>query len=823
MKRNTIKRKCLNILKVSVFGLLFLSSNMVEAQVAQNGTLYISNNTYVYLDSGVSNFAFGVSPAVSSSTRTSGTYGRLAFHEGVGFSGAYRNSASDYHFFDGYVSTYSTNDFIFPIGHNSVYAPAKVNATSITGVDAAYYDVAASSMFTSTLGTNVTALLGTGYWNIQRTSGSTANAKITLAWSSNITSLIGSSLNDGGLSIVGHTGVGGTQWVIIPSTVGPGTLAGTGTSTNASGTIATNADVDLSTYKYFTLAAKETCAPVIADNGTTTTWTGSAWDNGTPTELSIAVLGANYAGGSFVANSLSMGVFNVTLTDGQVMEIVKGVTYTSGKVIMSSGASLVQRDDSAAAPMIELTKKTRSLARYNYTYMGSPVEENVFSQLAGAYYSNPADNNRLNNHYKWTAGNETLANTQPYTAWTVLNSGNFVESGEGWISSIASQAPFLNDSFTGQISLKFTGKANNGLVTPPVVVSGSLDVEDSSNYNLLSNPYPSAINANKFLDENVNIDGSLYIWEAKTQPATVGTGYYNQSDFITYTKAGATVPSGFSGVFNGKIASAQGFMVRALSSGNVKFNNCMRLSGSADNNSFFRSSTVNTSAEPVVDRFKLNLTSTTGDFNQVLIAYINGLTTSYNRGYDASRNSTSGSQIFTIMGETNQRLAIDARPAFVNTDVVPLGFTTSSPISSTNFQISIVEKEGVFQNDDVDVFIHDKLNNVYHNFDNGVFNFTASQSELLNRFDVVYQSSTLNNQDFDEVNVMVSLSESSLFLSSKEVIDVAYIFDITGRLINKIKVNDFKYSGNFNHAQGVYIVRVELSNGQSVSNKVINK
>ena len=175
------------------------------------------------------------------------------------------------------------------------------------------------------------------------------------------------------------------------------------------------------------------------------------------------------------------------------------------------------------------------------------------------------------------------------------------------------------------------------------------------------------------------------------------------------------------------------------------------------------------------------------------------------------------------MGETNQRLAIDARPAFVNTDVVSIGFTTTSPISSTNFQISIVDKEGVFQDDNVDVFIHDKLNNVYHNFDNGVFNFTASQSELLNRFDVVYQSSNLNNQDFDEVNVMVSLSESSLFLSSKEVIDVAYIYDITGRLINKIKVNDFKYSGNFNHAQGVYIVRVELSNGQSVSNKVINK
>ena len=240
-----------------------------------------------------------------------------------------------------------------------------------------------------------------------------------------------------------------------------------------------------------------------------------------------------------------------------------------------------------------------------------------------------------------------------------------------------------------------------------------------------------------------------------------------------------------------------------------------------DNNNFFRSN--NELSNTPVDRYKLNLISSTQHFNQVLIAYIPGLSMGYDRGYDASRNSTSGSQIFTIMGDTNQRLAIDARPAFVDTDIVPLGFTTNSPISSTNFQISIVEKEGVFQNDDVDVFIHDKLNNVYHNFDNGVFNFTASQSELLNRFDIVYQSSTLNNPDFDEVNVAVSLSESNLLLSSKEVIDVAYIFDVTGRLISKIKVNDLKYSGNFNHAQGVYIVRVELSNGQSVSNKVINK
>ena len=808
MKRNTFNKKCIYALRLSVLFFLFLNTESVRAQVFQNDVLYISDNAVFYMDTDVTNYQFGAaSVATSVSTRTNNVYGRLAFAEGVG-----SVAATDNHFFDGYVTTYSTNNFTFPVGQSSVYAPIRINASNVNGVDAAYIHSDPSG-FDATLAGEVTGLVATGYWNMQRTSGSDANGKVTLLWDSSLSALVGTEIE--ALVIAGYNG---TDWIDIPADAATGNIS--------AGTITSTSDVDLSTFKYFTFGKKETCAPVIANNGVTTTWSGT-WSHGTPTAQSIAVLNANYSG-NIIANSLNMGSYNVTLADGEVMEIVKGVVSTGGKVIMSSEASLVQRDDTAVAPPIELTKNTRNLKRYNYTYFGSPVEGNVFSQLAGAFYLNPVDNNRLYNHYKWVAGNDLLFDTPYLSAWTALNSGNFVTTGNGWISSIKSQAPFNKDAFEGVISIKFTGTANNGIYNVGVLKSSNADLDHGSNYNLLANPYPSAISADKFLEENLNIDGTVYIWEAKTQPLTIGTGYYNQSDYITYTKAGSTAPSIGTPIFNGNIASAQGFMVKALSSGNVLFNNCMRLSGLADNNSFFRTTTEKASNSAVLssmslDRFKLNLTSSNDHFNQILIAYIPGLSMGYDRGYDASRNSTSGSQIFTIMGETNQRLAIDARPAFVNTDVVPLGFTSTSPISSTNFQISIVEKEGVFQDDNVDVFIHDKLNNVYHNFDNGVFNFTASQSELLNRFDVVYQSSTLNNQDFDEVNVMVSLSESSLFLSSKEVIDVAYIFDITGRLINKIKVNDFKYSGNFNHAQGVYIVRVELSNGQSVSNKVINK
>lgn len=802
MKRNTFKKKPIDGIKLVALFFLFLNTEFVKAQVFQNNVLYVSNNTVFYMDTPVGNYQFGTATGVtSSSTRTTNIYGRLAFAEGV-----VSTAATSNHFFDGYITTYSTNDFTFPVGQ-TVFAPIKVNASSTAGVDAAYLNSNPTTLGSS-FSAPIVGLSSTGYWNVQRTTGSNANAKITLIWSSSLASLIGTDLN--ALIISGYNG---TDWVEILSDAAVGDVN--------SGEISSSGDVDLSVFKYFTFAKKETCAPVIADNGVTTVWNGISWSNDVPTAQTIAVLNANYSG-NIVANSLNMGAFNVALADGEVMEIVKGVSSTTGKVLMSSNATIVQRDDVATPPKIELIKNTRTLPRYNYTYFGSPVQENIFSQLAGAYYQNPSSNNRLYNHYKWTAGNDVLFQTPYVSAWTSLNIGNFVTPGYGWISSVSSLSPFNTDTFSGIISLKISGTANNGVLTKNVYKSSNPDADHGSNYNLLANPYPSAINADKFIDENLDIDGSIYIWEAKTQPSLIETGTYSQSDYITYTKAGFTAPSVGTSSFNGKIATAQGFMVKANSTGVVTFNNCMRLSGSTDNNNFFRSN--NELSNTPVDRYKLNLISSTQHFNQVLIAYIPGLTVGYDRGYDAARNSTSSSQLFTIMDNSNRRLAIDARPSFINTDVVSVGFSSSSPLNTTSFQISVVDKEGVFLNNDVNIFIYDKLNNIYHNLNNSPFNFTASQSELLDRFQIVYQDGTLSNPDFDNSTVFVNLNNNTLFLSSStKVIKSAQVYDVTGRLIQKVDINGINYSGVFNHAQALYIVRIEFTDGSFVSNKVINK
>ncbi|AKD53810.1 hypothetical protein [Spirosoma radiotolerans] len=184
-------------------------------------------------------------------------------------------NASSTAFVDGYVRTYQSGAFTFPIGDNNKYRPAAVSASSSSApTTAAYFGVDPSLATTSNLmggnygvlpagGPFSTASKATGvgvvdnveYWDID---GNTP-AKITLTWDANtpISAMVGANLNN--LTIVGWDG---TQWVAIPSTVDASSLAqntsastfnGLSASVTA-GSITTNATVVPGSYTVYTLA-----------------------------------------------------------------------------------------------------------------------------------------------------------------------------------------------------------------------------------------------------------------------------------------------------------------------------------------------------------------------------------------------------------------------------------------------------------------------------------------------------------------------------------------------------------------------------------------
>jgi hypothetical protein len=269
-----------------IFCVLMLLMQLVA--VGQSGSF---GNTFIFsgAEMGVigvqhnfQNGGSGVLAGIVGTERTS-AQGYLSFSGAASWTGAADNAHVD-----GYVKTYMTTAFTFPIGDNAKYRPAAVSIASVASpADAAYFGVSASTAITTSLKGGNEPILPTGatfstaskdvnlsavdnveYWDIN---GATS-AKITLTWDAN--SAVG-TLTSSNLSSLTIVGWDGSKWVVIPSTVDVTSLLG-GASSLTSGSITTNATVSPNTYNVYTLGSAITCvagtaAPIIIETTITNT------------------------------------------------------------------------------------------------------------------------------------------------------------------------------------------------------------------------------------------------------------------------------------------------------------------------------------------------------------------------------------------------------------------------------------------------------------------------------------------------------------------------------------------------------------------------
>jgi hypothetical protein len=209
---------------------------MVQAQVKNDGDLYIGDNSVISI--GDESFDFGV--GVITTSRTELEYGALSFSDVASWKGA-----DDAHFVDGYAQTYSSSAFILPIGQSNIFAPIQVIPSNSEGVDAAYFRLTPHSIG-SVVDESILSISSVEYWDINSTG---ASATISLCWSSSsaISSLTSVSLSN--LTIVGWNG---SKWVVIASLVDEYSILGS-ISSLVSGSISSNETVDLSAYSAFSL------------------------------------------------------------------------------------------------------------------------------------------------------------------------------------------------------------------------------------------------------------------------------------------------------------------------------------------------------------------------------------------------------------------------------------------------------------------------------------------------------------------------------------------------------------------------------------------
>lgn len=390
-----------------------------------------------------------------------------------------------------------------------------------------------------------------------------------------------------------------------------------------------------------------------------------------------------------------------------------------------------------------------------------------------------------------------------------------ITTGKGFITRIKNQSPFTNAFTQERIDLPLHGVANNGDVVVPVTQNAAAP-NSSNNYELLANPYPSALDAERFLKDNPLLDGTLYFWTAATPTTGSGnTGQYTQADYAVWNLAGSVVTSPSSQLPTGKIASAQSFRVKLLGSGNVTFTNCMRITNGNDN--FFRVAAPDTRQR---DRFKLTLTGGTGVFSQIQIGYFEEATQGYDRLYDAGRNSVSTSKLYSFVD--NQKMAINTLPGFEVSSVVPLGVSKGSA-DEGEFTIALSDQEGVFA-EGVKIYLYDSAYGIYRDLSLLPYTFPIEAASQDNRFYVVYQlPDALATDDVSQTAATAFIKNGQLSINAATPLQSLAIYDLTGRLVQQhSNLSGTVLTADFNHEEAVYMAKITLANGAVAGAKLIN-
>lgn len=529
-------------------------------------------------------------------------------------------------------------------------------------------------------------------------------------------------------------------------------------------------------------------------------WNGIAWSNGLPSVERTLIFNGNYASLSSV-NSCSCSISagsTVTIPDGNTLGLVFDYSG-SGTLVLENNAALYQSEEQVTnTGVIQLKRKTTPILKTDYTYWSSPVSN---QKLIDVSPNTPSDK-----FYSFDASLDSWFNETSTAPMTV---------GRGYII----RGP---DSFSGIVrgfhEAVFVGVPNNGLVSIPIGTS------DTSN--LIGNPYPSAIDANLFINANNGIlEGTIYFW---THNTAITNNVYTSDDYAVYNYLGgvgtsASLSSGVNNTKpNGTIASAQAFFVTGINGGGVaKFNNSMRMIG--QNSSFFKLNATKKTKTNDIERHRiwLDLYNSEGAFKQILLGYATGATDDFDSLFDGeSFNGNEYLDFYSIIQDKNLVIQGRALP-FEETDEVKLGYSTT--IAGV-FTIKIDQADELLARQNV--FVEDKSSNRIVNLKNENLTFNTAIGVFNDRFVLRFMDKTLDLDEFekDKESVVVFNENRQLQVNStKEFIDEIAIYDLAGRKIyekNNINEIDFSLLNLVSNNQPL-LINIVLQNGHSVVRKVI--
>lgn len=591
------------------------------------------------------------------------------------------------------------------------------------------------------------------------------------------------------------------------------TIQGTHLQPTGSPTMATVSRSGLNSFKDFGFGSKR-CTPNI--------WNGTIWSAGIPTISHNIIFEAD-----FTTNANLMACEceiqsgkTLTILENHTLDI-QGNLNNNGTLNIENNGSLVQHNDFAInTGNIVMKRNAQPMYRYDFSYWSSPLTLDSGYKLGDSNLATPSLSpaTLFDKYFFWNATSQ---------AWNTVAYGNEVMiPGKGYIVR-APQTYSTSPSVTAIYEATFVGKPGNGIVSASII--------GTNNWNLIGNPYPSAVSVDLFLSDALNtsvVDGTIYLWTHNSPPSDAVSGSdtynYTANDYASYNFTGGTStadnansePNALVNTPNGFIAAGQSFFIKGTGGGNATFNNSMR--SGANNNQFFRMASAENSSQNILEKHRiwLNISNMQGAFNQTLVGYVENATNDLDRGFDGELLGGNHVTLYSIIQEKN--LAIQGRTLpFVVSDQVVLGYKATI---SGNFKISIDHLDGLFANQNI--YLEDKTLNLIHDLKQSDYQFSSAIGTFDNRFVLRYDNVNLGTHEFatnqNDV-IIVAKNKNIKVISLNENIESISIYDLLGRIIYTNKnVHAVNFSvSEITANQQALIVKIKLENGEKVDKKII--
>ena len=426
-------------------------------------------------------------------------------------------------------------------------------------------------------------------------------------------------------------------------------------------------------------------------------------------------------------------------------------------------------------------------------------------------------------------------------------------------------AGFTMKGTTGSASLDakqnyvFRGKPNNGNIP-----TGELYLQSNQNF-LVGNPYPSAIDAYQFLEDNISsgpngsgsnessenvFNGTIYFWDHFDGYTHILEEYIG--GYATLTKIGSApaisndwrITGGSNSILpKMNIPVAQGFFLNSAPvagytfGGDIIFKNTQRIYEPIGSESIFlqqedsgkkdKGATNSSSGDDTRMKIRVKFESPKGFYRQLLVASDPNTSNGFDIGYDAPLIENNIEDMYWWFEDHG--FVIQGVPDFEKEQVLPLAIKTNA---GGEFKIKIDETENWPSGKEL--YLKDKLMDTVHDIlKEAYITKTESEGEITDRFELVFFKQQEQNQDpvipdpddiadpnpgdLPYIDNLVGISYSTfskqIKISNFDLVDVdkVMVFDMGGKLIqvfDELPTIEEIRLGIMPVRSGVYIVKV---------------